>query len=212
MKLYLVWTGEYEDRTLVSIFQSKEKAEHFIKIYNEIDGAGIYTDGYYYTERTTNDEEFDLTSTVSKYYYACIDCEADGDGILDTDEEWDDFIEFLKPHIELDVATIEPAQYEPILEKLELNVFETEDDYSVPIQKRITGKEVDINVRTRPLYTEKKVIVSDIIVYSRNSYAEARKIALQVYKEYLEKVRNNPEATEFYGQSLIYNADNPNGL
>ena len=123
-----------------------------------------------------------------------------------------DFIEFLKPHIELDVATIEPAQYEPILEKLELNVFEVEDDYSVPIQKRITGKEVDINVRTRPLYTEKKVIVSDIIVYSRNSYAEARKIALQVYKEYLEKVRNNPEATEFYGQPLIYNADNPNGL
>ena len=41
MKLYLVWTGDYEDRTLVSIFQSKEKAEHFIKIYNEIDGAGI---------------------------------------------------------------------------------------------------------------------------------------------------------------------------
>ena len=33
-----------------------------------------------------------------------------------------------------------------------------------------------------------------------------------LYKEYLEKVRNNPEATEFYGQSLIYNADNPNGL
>ena len=156
MKLYLVWTGDYEDRILVSIFQSKEKAEHFIKIYNEIDGAGIYTDGYYYTERTTNDEELDLTSTVSKYYYACIDCEADGDGILDTDEEWDDFIEFLKPHLKLDVATIEPAQYEPILEKLELNVFEAENDYNVPIQKRITGKEVDINVRTRPLYTEKR--------------------------------------------------------
>ena len=164
----------------------------------------VYQNGVYYIDSLQNAIDSKIDDGSGKH--------SDELYISIPDEEWDDFIEFLKPHLKLDVATIEPAQYEPILEKLELNVFEAENDYNVPIQKRITGKEVDINVRIRPLHTEKKVIVSDIIVYSRNSYAEARKIALQVYKEYLEKVRNNPEATEFYGHSLIYNADNPNGL
>lgn len=212
MKLYLVWTGEYEDTTLVGIFQSKEKAEHYIKLHDEIDGAGVYCSGYYMTERVTDDEKIDLDDTVSKYYYARISCEGEDEGVIETDEDCDEFIRFLAPYTELTPETLNPALYTKIIEDMDRDVYETEEQYYMPVEKFVTGEDVIVHVFARPLQNEKKMLITDITVYSKNSYAEARRIVIEKYREFQEQVKNNPEAKKFYNCNLLYNENDPYGL
>lgn len=72
MKLYTVWSGEYSDRCLHKIFQSKEKAQKYVEVCNQLyDGYGdFYMCEYELAdEKITNDidsREF-IINKITKY-------------------------------------------------------------------------------------------------------------------------------------------------
>lgn len=69
-KVYIVRYGEYSDQGIAGVFSSKEKAEFYCKIQNEIDYC--YTEDYWVDERILDEGEYPADAKVVTYYGAAI--------------------------------------------------------------------------------------------------------------------------------------------
>lgn len=172
MKLYTVWSGEYSDVCLHAIFQSKEKAQKYIEVYNALEE---YED-YYMREYELADNNFNINTEVSRYYYAsicCVDNTYEKAGDIETDWCWDSFMEEygIESYEELD-----PKKYGPLLSNVGREIIDTEELYNVSTMKKIGNKDVIIEK-----FSGSNGLDS-IYVYSKKSYAHARKIAIEQFQ------------------------------
>lgn len=173
MKLYTVWSGEYSDRGMHAIFQSKEKAEKYAEVHEKINGY----DGFYVIDYELADDGFDINTEVAKYYYAEINVDdywsydhtklLAKKGVIETDERMKDYRE--------DEATWENEISD-----------EDIDEYALPVSFGIYTKDVIIEPRKLVDGT-----IQDITVYSTKSYAHARKVAIEQYQIYTQQLLEN---------------------
>ena len=69
-KVYIVRYGECSDQGIAGVFSSKEKAEFYCKIQNEIDNC--YTEDYWVDERILDEGEYPVDARVATYYEVSI--------------------------------------------------------------------------------------------------------------------------------------------
>lgn len=181
MKLYTVWSGEYSDRCLHKIFQSKEKAQKYVEVCNQLyDGYG----DFYMCEYELADEKFNINTQVNKYYFASIICtpydETDAEvkaGDIETDWMWKELMEDLEIK---DFSELDPKLYLPKLNK----IGRDETNYNLSITNDIDSREFIINKITK--YNDPNVI-QNITVYTTHGYHIARKIAIEQYQIWQQK-------------------------
>lgn len=180
MKVYTVWTGEYSDRCMVAVFLDEAKAEKYAELHTELDEY----DDYWVTEYETQDDNFDMDSTVHKYYFATValqerwnsdhtECwEKPGD--VTTDELWDGFMEHLgiESYDDLD-----PKKYAKLIEEKDGRTLEdVEADYAITDENSIDNRTSYVQY-----FKGCNDELYDITAYSQLGYAHARKIALDEY-------------------------------
>ena len=73
-KVYIVRFGEYSNQGIAGVYSTKDKAQRYCDVHNEIEE---YTN-YWIDERIVDDEEISPDTKVVKYYCACISIEDDG--------------------------------------------------------------------------------------------------------------------------------------
>ena len=190
MKFYTVWNGEYSDRILCAIFLSEAKAKKYAKVHDKL--AGDYGD-YYVTEYENEDDNFDINTEANKYYYCTIDV-ADswnGDksyqltkkGEIETDEFWDDFMEewHLKNYEDLN-----PKMYAKVAEEnfwLVEQIIEDEEKNGGSVQWQACSKPTVVQYDKSSWTNE----ITSITVFARESYALARKIAIEQYQIFTQQ-------------------------
>ena len=69
-KVYVVRFGEYSDQGIAGVFSTKEKAEFYCKVQNEIDSW--YDDSYWVDEYVLDKGEIPEDAKVETYYIVCI--------------------------------------------------------------------------------------------------------------------------------------------
>ena len=69
-KVYIVRYGEYSDQGIAGVFSSKEKAEFYCKIQNEIDYCNM--ESYWIDERILDEDEYSGDTEVATYYGASV--------------------------------------------------------------------------------------------------------------------------------------------
>lgn len=189
MKIYEVWSGEYEDRCLLGTFLSKEKAEKLIELENQLDRL----DDYYLVEEETMDDQINLDDEVNKYYYTCYNLIHKRN---ETDWCWEQF----KKDFNLVDDQLTPEIYEELLHE---EVDEVEDNYGVSTT-RLIGKDPYIVTYTYNLdgtYIESvqefkgKEGLIKIEVKSKKSYVEAKNILREILKGEKINEYENAEST-----------------
>ena len=70
-KVYVVRYGEYSDQGIAGVFSTKEKAERYCKVQNEID-EGLYYDNFWVSEYTLDKHEVSPNVEIATYYTVCI--------------------------------------------------------------------------------------------------------------------------------------------
>ena len=182
MKFYTVWSGEYSDRTLRAIFLSEAKANKYAKVHDKLDGD---YGNYYVMEYENKDDNFDINTEANKYYYCTIDV-ADSwnsdksdqltkKGEIETDEFWDDFME--EWHLKND-EDLNPKMYAKVAEEnfwLVEQIIEDEEKNGCSVQWQACSKPTVIQYG-RSSWTDE---ITSITVFARESYALARRIALE---------------------------------
>lgn len=190
MTIYTVWSGEYSDRCMSAVFQSKEKAEKYIEIHDKIDN--VWSDGYYIVEYEFDDDKIDLNSTPKKYYYAIVTMNdwvgengeiIDKAGDVETDDSWR---AFMHDYLIESVEDLKPSVYNQKVIDLGENPETVEEDYGAPVEWRLDDRDsfVDIDYsHTFDTETQESITtgIYSIQGYSAISYAHARKIALDEY-------------------------------
>lgn len=190
MKFYTVWSGEYSDRTLCAIFLSEAKANKYAKVHDKLDGD---YGNYYVIEYENKDDNFDINTEVNKYYYCTIDV-ADSwnsdksyqltkKGEIETDEFWDDFMEewHLKNYEDLN-----PKMYAKVAEEnfwLVEQIIEDEESNGCSVQWQACSKPTVIQYG-RSSWTNE---ITSITVFARESYALARRIAIEQYNIFTQQ-------------------------
>lgn len=213
MTLYTVWSGEYSDRSMNAVFQSKEKAEKYVQLQEKMRS---YED-YSICEYEFYDDKVQFTDEVRRYYYAIIECTGSkhDKGYISTDENWEDFIEYLAPYKKLDYDSLSPSNYKDVIESNHDNVADIEDQFFITAEDRVYkgDNETIIEPCVYPNNEEKKVYLHHIIVYSTESYSKARKIAIEQYQIYTQQMlETDGQLESFRGVSLKYNEEDPWGL
>lgn len=190
MKFYTVWSGEYSDRTLCAIFLSEAKANKYAKVHDKLDGD---YGNYYVIEYENKDDNFDINTEVNKYYYCTIDV-ADSwnsdksyqltkKGEIETDEFWDDFME--EWHIK-NYEDLNPKMYAKVAEEnfwLVEQIIEDEESNGCSVQWQACSKPTVIQYG-RSSWTNE---ITSITVFARESYALARRIALEQYNIFTQQ-------------------------
>ena len=189
MKIYEVWSGEYEDKCLLGTFLSKEKAKKLIELENQLDRL----DDYYLVEEETMDDQINLDDEVNKYYYTCYNLIHKRN---ETDWCWEQF----KKDFNLVDDQLTPEIYEELLHE---EVDEVEDNYGVSTT-RLIGKDPYIVTYTYNLdetYIESvqefkgKEGLIKIEVKSKKSYVEAKNILREILKREKINEYENAEST-----------------
>ena len=70
-KVYVVRYGEYSDQGIAGVFSTKEKAERYCKVQNEID-EGLYYDNFWVSGYTLDKHEVSPNVEIATYYTVCI--------------------------------------------------------------------------------------------------------------------------------------------
>ena len=70
-KVYVVRYGEYSDQGIAGVFSTKEKAERYCKVQNEIDEE-LYYGNFWVSEYTLDKHEVPSDVEVATYYTTCI--------------------------------------------------------------------------------------------------------------------------------------------
>ena len=191
MKIYEVWSGEYEDRCLLGTFLNKEKAEKLIELENQLN---YRLDDCYLVEEETMDDQINLDDDVNKYYYTCYSLIHKRN---ETDWCWEQF----KKDFNLTDDQLTPEIYEELLNG---ELDEVEDNYWVSTT-RLIGKDTYIVTYTYNFdgtYVESvqefkgKEGLIEIEVKSRKSYVEAKTILNEILKREKIDEYENTESTE----------------
>ena len=74
MKVYIVRYGEYSDQGIAGVFSTKEKAEKYCDVHNEISSY----DDYWIDDRELDEDEISLDAKVAHYYEVEIMLEDEG--------------------------------------------------------------------------------------------------------------------------------------
>lgn len=181
-KVYLVMSGEYaEDRVVSAVFKSKKLAEHYA---NEQEKINQY-EPYWVVDYELSDSKFSFDMVANKYYYACVECKKDEDGIkyeVETDEIWDDFLDtFL---VEGD-DRYDPAVYGEAIKSIGRDVEQEEKDHALSIEYMF-GNGIIVDEYDYPYG---KYPSKNIYVYSQKGYHDARKLAIAHALKYIETER-----------------------
>lgn len=190
MKIYTVWSGEYEDKFMAAVFLDEKKAEKYAQVQTELNPL----DDYWVLDYETQDEKFDINTTVYKFYYATIplfDRWNDDNtvcwekaGEVETDELWDGFMEYLGIESYED---LDPNKYGPIIEKLgNTSISALEDDYVVTYENSTDSRTSYVNYNSG--YNEEPY---SIVAYSQLGYYHARKLALDEYYKWKSQQEEN---------------------
>jgi len=185
MKVYTVWSGEYSDRGMYAVFLDKEKAEKYAEVYTKLDGY----DDYWVVEYETEDDKFNINTEVTKYYYCTIRCKdyinSYGEtlhhaGDIETDELWDGFMSHFNIQSYEDII---PKNYTSLVLEEYKDITDAEEDYCCTVENQACIEETII----KPYKAYNSDDIMDITVYSRESYAKARKIAIEQYQIYTQQ-------------------------
>lgn len=188
MTLYTVWSGEYSDRTMNAVFKSKEKAEKYVEIHNQLDNY----DDHYIIEYEFSDDKIDMDSTVTEYYSASVCCNdrwnydntvlLEKEGTITTDWMWSEFMEefeiddFDKLNPNKELADHLLLEFGKVLE-------DVVEEYSLT-DKHIDHGETFVDYERFKRGNDEEETLWNITVYSKLGYGHARKIALDKYYQY----------------------------
>lgn len=187
MKLYTVWSGEYSDRGMHAIFQSKEKAEKYVEVHDKLNGS--FYDNHYIIEYELEDDKFDINTEVNKYYMCNMEfvdlwnsdhsyqlCRK---GEITTDEYWEDF---MAEYNITDYDKLSKKGYEEIIEKyfttLE-DIYACEEDKYTSTELLADKRQTIVNYQYSPINGDQ---ITGVTVYSLESYSVARKICIEKYQ------------------------------
>ena len=179
MKLYTVWSGEYSDRGMHAIFQSKEKAEKYRDVHSKL----CEFEDFYIVEYELEDDKFDINTEAHKFYYCTIALKdhyyldgsiAEHKGEITTDDLWDGFMD------ELNIEKYEDLNPKEYAKQLN-NVDVFEDEYGLPIEWQADNRQSYIHISKYCNEQEP----TEVYAYSQLGYHHARKIALDKYYEFI---------------------------
>jgi hypothetical protein len=170
---------------MYAVFLDEEKAEKYAEVHSKLDGY----DDYWVVEYETEDDKFDMNTEVNKYYSCTIRCKdwTDGNGNvlqhageIESDELWESFM----AHFNIKrFEDLSPKKYGPLVEYEYSSIDKAEEDYCCTIENQASNEETIIS----PFKAHNSDDLIDITVYSRESYAKARKIAIEQYQIFTQQ-------------------------